>query len=143
MSVADGSLVSIVDDDVPFCRALSRFVEALGLPVAPFHSAEAFLRSEALATTACLILDVWMPGMTGIELQGRLLAEGHHLPVIFIAGDADAAVREEAFAAGAIAFLSKPFDAGTLISCIRRAIGDHAVPQPNPGRPLEASHPGR
>jgi len=126
----DDGLVSIVDDDVPFCRALARFVEALGLPVAAFHSAEEFLRSEAHARSECLILDVSMPGMTGIELQGRLLAEGRHVPIIFLAGDPDAAARERALASGALAFLSKPFDAGTLISCIRRAIGDQAVSQP-------------
>jgi len=130
MPFADGSLVAIVDDDVPFCRALARFVEALDLPVAAFHSAEEFLRSQALARSACLILDVWMPGMTGIELQGRLLAQGRHVPIIFLAGDPDVAVREEALASGAVAFLSKPFDAGTLISCIRLAIGDQAVAQP-------------
>jgi len=119
--------ISIVDDDASVCRGLAALVRSLGYPARTFGSGQEFLDSDALAHTACLISDVRMPGMNGIELQARLAAEGHRIPIIFIAANPDPGVMRQALSAGAIAFHTKPFDEEHFISSIERALSDKAA----------------
>jgi FixJ family two-component response regulator len=115
-------VIAIVDDDESFRRATTSFVRSLGYGTAAFDSAEAFLRSDRVSDTDCLITDVQMPGMTGIELQGRLLEQGHSLPVIFITAFPEMKQRAQALAAGAVGFLAKPFNDQNLITCLNEAL---------------------
>ena len=125
---ADGSVVMIVDDDDSMRRAARRLVKSFGLGVDTFASAEDFLASGRLAETACLVLDVHMPGLSGIELQSKLIAEGHHIPVIFITAFADEKTQARALEAGAYAYLIKPFDEDDLLEGIRRALQPRNTP---------------
>jgi FixJ family two-component response regulator len=115
-------VIAIVDDDESFRRATTSFVRSLGYGTAAFDSAEAFLKSDRVSETDCLITDVQMPGMTGIELQGRLIAQGHSLPIIFITAFPEIKARTQALAAGAVGFLSKPFNDENLITCLNEAL---------------------
>jgi FixJ family two-component response regulator len=115
-------VISIVDDDDSMREATKGFIRSLGYVAATFASAEDFLRSGCLHDTACLITDVQMPGMSGIELQNRLIAEGNHLPVIFITAFPETRARAQALSAGAFGYLSKPFNDQTLIDCLDRAL---------------------
>ena len=115
-------VIAIVDDDESFRRATTSFVRSLGYGTAAFDSAEAFLKSDRFPDTDCVITDVQMPGMTGIELQGRLIAEGHRVPVIFITAFPEMRARAQALAAGAIGFLAKPFNDQNLITCLNEAL---------------------
>jgi FixJ family two-component response regulator len=115
-------VIAIVDDDESFRRATTSFVRSLGYGTASFDSAEAFLKSGHVSDADCLITDVQMPGMTGIELQDRLIAQGHSLPVIFITAFPEMRARAQALAAGAVGFLAKPFDDRNLISCLNEAL---------------------
>ena len=115
-------VIAIVDDDDSFRRAAASFVRSLGYGTAAFESAEAFLKSERVRDADCLITDVQMPGMTGIELQDQLIAQGHRLPVIFVTAFPEVGTRARANAAGAIGFLPKPFDNKRLIACLDQAL---------------------
>jgi FixJ family two-component response regulator len=115
-------VISVVDDDQAFCRALARFMRSLGHPVAVFSSAEEFLSSHTLQHTVCLISDVRMSGMSGIELQTRLLAEGYRIPIIFVGADPEPGARGQALASRASCFLDKPFSEAKLLSCIEWAL---------------------
>jgi FixJ family two-component response regulator len=115
-------MIAIVDDDESFRRATASFIRSLGYAAAAFGSAEAFLKSDRISDTDCLISDVQMPGMTGIELQGHLIARGHHLPVIFVTAFPEVKTRGRALAAGAVGFLDKPFRDQTLIACLNEAL---------------------
>ena len=115
-------VIAIVDDDESFRRATTSFVRSLGYGTAAFDSAEAFLESDRVRDADCLITDVQMPGMTGIELQDRLIAQGHRLPVIFITAFPEVKARAQAITAGAIGFLAKPFDDQGLIACLDEAL---------------------
>ena len=115
-------VISIVDDDESFRRATTNFVRSLGYTAATFASAEEFLSADAVRRTDCLITDMQMPGMTGLELQTRLTAEGHRLPIIFISAFPEMKARAQALAAGAAAFLDKPFNDDKLITCLSRAL---------------------
>jgi FixJ family two-component response regulator len=115
-------VIAIVDDDDSFRRATSSFVRSLGYGTAAFDSAEAFLKSDRVSEADCLITDVQMPGMTGIELQGRLIADGHQVPVIFITAFPEMRARAQALASGAIGFLAKPFNDQNLITCLNQAL---------------------
>jgi FixJ family two-component response regulator len=119
---ADGSVVMIVDDDDSMRRAARRLVRSFGLAVDTFASAEDFLASGRLAETACLVLDVHMPGLSGIELQSKLIAEGYLIPVIFITAFVDEKTQARALEAGAHAYLIKPFNEDDLLEGIRRAL---------------------
>jgi FixJ family two-component response regulator len=123
-STAEAAVVSIVDDDASFRRATARLVRSLGHSVAAFSSAEEFLSSDRLRDTACLISDVQMPGMSGIELQNQLLAQGVQLPVIFITAYPESRAREQALASGALGFLNKPFNEDKLIACLDQALSE-------------------
>ncbi len=121
--MSQNPLISIIDDDEAVRVATENLVRSLGFGANTFSSAEEFLKSSRLEETSCVITDVHMPGMTGVELQTRLLALGHDLPMIFITAFPEERTRERVHAAGAIGFLSKPFDGGAMIQCIDRALG--------------------
>jgi len=115
-------LIAIVDDDPSFLRATGGFIQSLGYDVAAFSSGEEFLASSKLDETACLICDLHMPGLSGIELQKRLGVLGYTFPIIFITAFAEAKARGEALASGALGFFDKPFREEELISCLERAV---------------------
>ncbi|MBS0234501.1 MAG: response regulator [Proteobacteria bacterium] len=119
-------LISIIDDDEAVRAATESLVRSLGFGASTFASAEEFLKSARVGETSCLITDVNMPGMNGIELQSYLLAQGHHLPIIFITAFPEERIRQRVHDAGAIAFLSKPFDGCTMVECIDKALGRNA-----------------
>jgi len=121
-ALTTSSVISVIDDDASFRRATARLLNSLGHAVVSFASAEEFLESGRLDETACLISDVQMPGMSGIELQSRLRAEGHWLPIIFITAYPGSNARHEALASGAVGFLSKPFSDNQVIGCIDQAL---------------------
>jgi len=116
-------LISIIDDDEAVRAATESLVRSLGFGASTFASAEEFLESTSVDETSCLITDVNMPGMNGIELQTYLLAQGHNLPIIFITAFPEERIRRRVHEAGAIAFLSKPFDGCTMLECIDKALG--------------------
>jgi FixJ family two-component response regulator len=122
----DRSVVMIVDDDESIRRAARRLIKSYGLPVATFTSAEDFLASGRLDETACLVLDVNMPGLSGLELQSQLVAGGHRIPIVFITAYTDETMRSRALKAGAFCYLIKPFEENELLDCIHRAC---AVPR--------------
>ena len=115
-------MIAIVDDDASFCRAIARFVRSLGHEVAAFGSAEEYLASGNTGLTACLITDMQMPGMNGLQLQKRLHDDGHRFPVIFVASNASAGSRAPALAAGALAWLDKPFSEPLLVASLEQAL---------------------
>jgi FixJ family two-component response regulator len=115
-------MISIVDDDEVVREATADLVSSLGYPTRTFVSGEAFLEAGQLEHTSCLITDLQMPGLNGLELQSRLHDEGHRIPVIFITAFPTASVRERAMSAGAVAFLTKPFKEALLIRSIEAAV---------------------
>jgi len=121
-SVMERSLVSVVDDDESVRESLPDLLKEFGFTVQTFSSAQEFLSSDSLGQTKCLILDVVMPGMTGLELQQELRRDGHEIPVIFISAQKDAAIREQAFRQGAVKFLSKPFSDTVLLEALNLAV---------------------
>ena len=115
-------LVAIVDDDESVQLALRDLIESDGLPATCFGSAEQFLDSEARNEAACLIADVRMPGLSGLELQAKLKAERCPIPIIFITAHGDAGMRIHAMREGAVEFLSKPFDDAVLLEIVHTAL---------------------
>jgi FixJ family two-component response regulator len=116
-------LVCVVDDDLSLLRGLRRLLGASGFTVEPFPSAEAFLESPHRTRAACLVLDVQLGGLTGLELQEQLLAAGSRVPVIFITGHDDPRTRDRAQQVRAFAYLRKPFEDHALIDAINKALG--------------------
>jgi FixJ family two-component response regulator len=117
-------LISIVDDDASARVATSRLVRAIGFRAFGFASGDDFLSSPQLHETSCLVSDVQMPRMGGLELQTRLRAAGSRIPIIFMTAFPHEAVRERAFAAGAVCVLPKPLDASTLSRYIEQALSN-------------------
>jgi FixJ family two-component response regulator len=115
-------VVSIVDDDDLMRSALQGLLKAVGLPARAFASAEEFLESGHQHDTACLIADIRMSGMSGLELQAKLNAERLRIPTIFITAHGDERLRMQALRAGAVEFLSKPFDDEVLLESVRAAL---------------------
>src|SRR2546428_12547977 len=115
-------LVAIVDDDDLMRSALQGLLKAVGLPARAFASAEEFLESGHQHDTACLIADIRMSGMSGLELQARLHADRLTIPTIFITAHGDERVRMQALRAGAVEFLAKPFDDEVLLESVRAAL---------------------
>ena len=115
-------IVAIVEDDDPLRNALESILKASGFSVNKFPSAEAFLESLGCHRTNCLILDVRLPGMSGIELQRRLLEMNVVVPIVFVTAHADASVRDLVINAGAAGFLTKPVRSETLLASLRVAI---------------------
>jgi FixJ family two-component response regulator len=120
--IAEDTLVSIVDDDALVGETIGAIVESLGHKAAVFNSARHFLQSEAMTKTSCLITDLEMPGLNGLELQNELQARGYRTPVIVVSGYSEEEVRARALTAGAVGFLKKPLDAEALIECLKAAI---------------------
>jgi FixJ family two-component response regulator len=115
-------LVGVVDDDESVRESLPDLLRSFGFAVDAFASAEAFLSSESLARTDCLILDVAMPGMSGPELQRELAASGHDIPIVFITAHGDDDTRPRLLEAGAVDYLLKPFSEEALVHAVRRAL---------------------
>lgn len=118
----DTKFIAIVDDDESVQSALQDLMEADGLSARSFGSAEEFLESGLRRKAACLIVDIRMPGMSGLELQARLNADRFNTPIIFITAHGDASVRMQAMREGAAEFLVKPFDDQVLLSRVRAAL---------------------
>ena len=116
------NLVAIVDDDDLMRGALQGMLKSVGLPSQAFASAEEFLQSGQQQHTACLIADIRMPGMSGLELQAKLNAEHCRIPTIFITAHGDTKMRMQALRAGAVEFLAKPFDDEALLGSVQAAL---------------------
>jgi FixJ family two-component response regulator len=115
--------IAIVDDDASVRTALQGLIEEAGFPVFSCASAEEFLSSGERHNTACLIADIRMPGMSGLDLQAQLITERQLVPTIFITAHGDEDLRLRALRAGAVEFLAKPFDDEFLLECVRAALG--------------------
>jgi FixJ family two-component response regulator len=115
-------MVAIVDDDESVRSAIEGLMKAVGLPTRAFASAEEFLNSGQQNHTACLIADIRMPGMSGLDLQARLNSEHHRIPIIFITAHGDTNMRMQALRAGAVEFLAKPFSDDVLLEHVRAAL---------------------
>jgi FixJ family two-component response regulator len=117
--------IAVIDDDASVRRALGRLLRSAGFAVETFATAREFLDSGYSARTACLVLDVHLPGMSGFELQEHLAVSGALIPIVFITAHDDATTRERANRAGVVAYLRKPFDQGKLIKAISRTISGY------------------
>src|SRR5271154_5639358 len=115
-------LVAIVDDDELMRSAVGGLLKAVGLPAQEFASAEEFLNSGQQHQAGCLIADIRMPGISGLELQAKLNADRCRIPIIFITAHGDEKMRLQALRAGAVEFLAKPFDDEALLVSIRSAL---------------------
>jgi FixJ family two-component response regulator len=115
-------LISIVDDDDFFRNSLDNLIRSVGFRVQGFSSAEAFLNSDQVRDTACLILDVRLPGMSGLELQRQIVAANWQIPIIFVTSYADGDEQAQALEAGAVDYLYKPFQEADLINAIDVAL---------------------
>jgi FixJ family two-component response regulator len=118
--------IAIVDDDNSVQSALQDLIESEGLSTLCFGSAEQFLDSGAQHKAACLIADIRMPGISGIELQAKLRADRCRIPIIFITAHGDAKMRIQAMRDGAVEFLTKPFDNAVLLETVHAAVDDYA-----------------
>ena len=116
------TVISIVDDDECVREAMDGLVRSFGYVSATYASAEEFLDSNHVNDTSCMITDVHMPGLTGLELHQRLLADGFAVPTIFVTGLPDEMTRMQVLAAGAVGFLSKPFGEKSLSDCLKTAL---------------------
>ena len=124
-------LIAVVDDDRSVREALENLISSVGYEVKLFASAEAFLDSDAPLHTDCAVLDLWLPGISGLELQRKLAADGLSIPAIIITADGNEKNQAEAIEAGAIAFLRKPFKEKVLLAAIdstlKQALDDQAL----------------
>jgi FixJ family two-component response regulator len=116
-------MISIVDDDVFAREGIKNLVNSMGYRTTTFASAEEFLTSVAIRDTACVIADLQMPGLSGLDLQDRLVKRGYQMPFIMVTGFPDERYRTRALAAGATGFLTKPFDGQSLLRCLTAAVG--------------------
>jgi len=119
-------VISIVDDDESVREATKSLVRSLGYKALTFESAEEFLESAQMMATTCLITDVQMPGLSGVELQDRLIADGHNMPTIFVSAFPDERLERQVLRSGAIGYLRKPFKEDHLIDCIDAALKNHS-----------------
>jgi FixJ family two-component response regulator len=122
------TLVSIVDDNQPFRESLRKLVVSFGYTVEAFPSAADFLASRLLPETGCLVADVHMPGMTGVELRRHLVDAGHAIPTILVTAYPDEVVKDQVLKDGVVCYLSKPLDDDDLERCLRSAL--------QPGTPI-------
>src|ERR1700751_1514514 len=129
--LSPAAMISIIDDDEFMLDAVKNLVRSLGYKATVFSSAEDYLRSEHVRDSACVISDLQMPGMSGADLQDRLITDGLRTPVIFMTAYLDEKARRRVLDRGAFGFLSKPFDDECLIKCIDEALKDSDV------RPIE------
>ena len=119
---AQPTVVMVVDDDPGFLKSVARLLSVHGFDVRTFSSAEALLESDAVRTAACMLFDIHLGGISGIELQRRLTAAGSNCPVIFMTAIDDDATRKEATEAGCIAYLKKPFAPHLLLDALGKAV---------------------
>jgi FixJ family two-component response regulator len=122
MNITEHPLLSVVDDDESVRESLPDLLRKLGFAARAFSSAQEFLSSDSVDETKCLILDVAMPGMTGLDLQQELTRRGHKVPVIFITAQKDINIREQAFRQGAAQVLYKPFSAAALLEALKETL---------------------
>jgi FixJ family two-component response regulator len=122
VAASDAQVISLVDDDASLRRSFRNLLTSVGFHVEAFASAEAFLASPHRERTACLVADLRMPGMSGLELLRHLAATGARVPTIVLTAHGDDAARQQSLRAGAVAFLGKPFHSETLIEAIRTAL---------------------
>jgi FixJ family two-component response regulator len=115
-------MVAIVDDDDLMRSALQGLLKSAGLPAQAFASAEEFLKSGQQDQVGCLVADIRMPGMSGLELQAKLNADHRRIPTIFITAHGDEKMRMQALRAGAVEFMAKPFDDEALLDSVRAAL---------------------
>ena len=115
-------MISIVDDDTWARDGIRVLIESLGYDASMFAYAEEFLESGFIMETACLITDLQMQGLSGLDLQRRLLDRGHNVPIIFVTAYPDEVHRKQAFDAGAIGFFSKPLDERSFVECLTFAV---------------------
>lgn len=120
--MAGSPVISIVDDDESVRQSLTSLLRSVGFRVRAFASAEEFLKSGQPDATGCLLLDVRMPGMSGLELQRHLAAADVRVPIVFLTAQGDREVRARALRAGAVAFLVKPFSEKALLDAIQAAL---------------------
>jgi FixJ family two-component response regulator len=118
-------IIAVIDDAASVRVGTENLLSSLGYTVHTFRSAEEFFRSSLRNDISCVIADVRMPGMSGLELQTQLLKQGQRLPFIFITAFSEEAVRAKALSAGAICLLTKPFDKATLVQCLDAALAGH------------------
>jgi FixJ family two-component response regulator len=122
-TLAKPGIIAIVDDDEPLREALGSVMKAAGFPINTFASAEEFLDSANRGNTACLILDMRLPGMSGVELQRRLADSDSRIPIVFVTAHGDASLRDLVMKAGAAGFLNKPVRSDALLREIHAALG--------------------
>jgi FixJ family two-component response regulator len=129
----EGPLVVVVDDDASIRKAVARLLKAAGFATVAFEDAESFLRSDSRTTAACVVADMRMPGMTGLQMYRELVSEGRRIPTIIISAhldpEAQTSMREE----GISGFLAKPFKREELLNCVHRALDGASPPRDGPG----------
>jgi FixJ family two-component response regulator len=128
--------ISIVDDDAWARRGLGDLIQSLGYETRLFASAEQFVESGSIEDTSCLITDLWMPGLSGLQLQSRLRDEGHRIPLIVMTAYPTESHRAQAIARGATCFLSKPLDEDSLVACLTHALQQTTHPPSPVGDPI-------
>lgn len=116
------ALIAIVDDDPTVLRSLARLMKSVGFRTQAFTSAEDFLYTSGHSPAACLILDVKLPGMDGLELQRQLASAARQVPIIFVSAHDTAEVRQQALSAGAVAFFGKPFNDNALLGAVQSVL---------------------
>ena len=129
-------VISVVDDDVSVCRSTTLLLESFGYRAAAYQSAESFLNFAQRHDTSCLLLDVQMPGINGLELQSQLTAEGCTFPIIFMTAFYEKESGRRAMEGGAVAFLPKPFSDEQLLQIIRSALTKRGFPKTKRACPL-------
>lgn len=122
MITPNGRMVAVIDDDESVRTALKELLRSVGLPAQAFASAEDFLKSGQQQHVGCLIVDIHMPGMSGLELQAKLNTDHCRIPTIFITAHGDEKMRMQALRAGAVEFITKPFDDEALLETVRTAL---------------------
>ena len=128
--MAKTHVISIIDDDPSVRAATESLIRSLGYVARVFSSAEEYLQSDRVRDSACVITDLYMPGgMSGAELQDRLIAEGHRIPIIFMTAYFEERARDRALDAGAFGFLRKPFSDESLIECLDKALNAQSTRQ--------------
>ena len=120
--MTDGPLVYVIDDDASFRKAVSRLLRAAGLAVETLASAEEFLERPVVDRPSCLVLDVRMPGSSGMDLQSALQEARRDIPIVFMTGHGDVSTGVRAMKGGAVDFLEKPFRAPDLLACVQRGL---------------------
>jgi FixJ family two-component response regulator len=134
---AAAPVIFIVDDDASVRKSLTRVMMSAGYAVEAFASAREFLERERLAGPGCLVLDVRMPGLSGLDLQEALAGKSHRIPIVFITGHGDISMSVKAMKSGAADFLTKPYDVEQLLAAVDRAVTKHAKTLGEEGRTAE------